>query len=423
MQLNTFFCRRGVDSNIRFALINIGALLLVSLFDVLLGSHGLLLVISLLFAVVVGLSTLRRLQGQRSPLIILPTMALLMMSIGLIYQWHILSAICVCLQIVSVVVIGLRPLPGSIYKADGFGYSGPLAVTSNGRRRVEPTLATGGQQPHFATVDDVENSSVGHQTLANDSAENRVGADNFAATDSVQHYASYQAEIASEGVDGYRVEGAHQQRYREEHQDDTYSDNMSGSFSQMMSDILSASTKAAQVVVHNIKAFPKVVGISFVAVLSLGLVWILWPAAGMESDTEQTVKSSSGSQTESQGADNVSFKTAQMPDGFSVLLDGDALLLKWLGERGDPGLIWSLKTAKGDSSCQNVTFNNGTQYRPVEVNLMKDTSTVARFSPLDTKAIIQDIAMRGNLTMCGYQFSLKGSQAALAKEVAFRPYL
>jgi hypothetical protein len=114
---------------------------------------------------------------------------------------------------------------------------------------------------------------------------------------------------------------------------------------------------------------------------------------------------------------------AKIPDGFSVILEGDVLIVRWLGEADSVGEIWSLASAKGDKTCANLSFNNGSQYRPVMVELMADTAIEARFSPLDTQDIISDIAMRGSVKLCGYNFSLRGSQAALSQNAAFIPYL
>ncbi|EDQ00560.1 hypothetical protein [Shewanella benthica] len=114
---------------------------------------------------------------------------------------------------------------------------------------------------------------------------------------------------------------------------------------------------------------------------------------------------------------------AKIPDGFSVLLENDVLIIRWLGEKAAEGEIWSLASAQGDRSCANLSFNDGSHYRPMLVEYMPDTSIEARFSPLDTRAIISDIAMRGSIKLCGYDFSLKGSQSALSKNAVFIPYL
>lgn len=121
--------------------------------------------------------------------------------------------------------------------------------------------------------------------------------------------------------------------------------------------------------------------------------------------------------------ESVARSEVRLPDGFSLLLEDQLLIMRWLGEADEPGVIWSLATAKGDNSCAELVFNNGSQYRPVIVELLADTSIEARFTPLDTAAIINDIALRGSIKLCGYNFSLKGSQSALAKSGAFVPYL
>ncbi len=380
MQLNTFFCYRGVDSNLRFALINLGGLALVSLCDLLLASHGILIFIALFLSVVVGLSAYRRLQGFKSPLVLLPAVSLLVVSIGLVYQWSILSIIFACLFVITAVMIGLRPLPKSTYKSDGLGYSGPLATKAQGRRRVEPVLAANEQTTHF---DGAQLSEFELQTYSPES-------DSTAFDSEAEEHSSV--------------------RDRKRH---SYDEEMSGSLSQTLLDLLNFIKKWIAVIPHA----PKVFGAIGAVLAVVLIIWSLWPTAEQQLETVEA-------QPEPQvPASTDQYVMAEMPDGFTVLLDGDALLLKWLGERGQPGLLWSLTTAKGDRSCQAVTFNNGTEYRSLEVNLMPDTSTVARFSPLDTQGIVKDIAMRGSLSLCGYQFSLKGSQAALAKEAAFRPYL
>ena len=121
--------------------------------------------------------------------------------------------------------------------------------------------------------------------------------------------------------------------------------------------------------------------------------------------------------------ESVARSEVRLPDGFSLLLEDQLLIMRWLGEADEPGVIWSLATAKGDNSCAELVFNNGSQYRPVIVELLADTSIEARFTPLDTAAIINDIALRGSIKLCGYNFSLKGSQSALVKSGAFVPYL
>lgn len=106
-----------------------------------------------------------------------------------------------------------------------------------------------------------------------------------------------------------------------------------------------------------------------------------------------------------------------------MALEQDVLIIRWLGERDKPQNLWSIATAKGDKSCSALVFNNGTEYRTITVDLLADSATEARFTPLDTANIITDLARRGSIGLCGYKFSLKGSQAVLEPNRAFGTYL
>jgi hypothetical protein len=111
------------------------------------------------------------------------------------------------------------------------------------------------------------------------------------------------------------------------------------------------------------------------------------------------------------------------PDGFELVLYDDVLAFRWLGDDGEAKDVWRLDTAKGDKRCSELIFNNGSKYRPLQVSLLNDSATEAKFSPLDTQGIINDIALRGSVKLCGYNFSLTGSQAALGKNSRFSDFL
>ncbi|MBS0042614.1 hypothetical protein KFE26_09910 [Shewanella sp. M16] len=159
-------------------------------------------------------------------------------------------------------------------------------------------------------------------------------------------------------------------------------------------------------------------GIGCGVVLLIALVWGLWPNGdsetgdGAEVVTVNAIAPYAGERV-----------TLALPDGFSVALEDDILIMRWLGEKGKAQNLWSLATAKGDKTCSVLSFNNGTDYRPVTVDLKADSASEARFSPLDTQAIIIDLARRGNISLCGYKFSLKGSQAILEQNRTFGDYI
>tara|TARA_R110001583_G_scaffold162071_2_gene314238 strand:+ start:1030 stop:2319 length:1290 start_codon:yes stop_codon:yes gene_type:complete len=113
----------------------------------------------------------------------------------------------------------------------------------------------------------------------------------------------------------------------------------------------------------------------------------------------------------------------KLPDGFWLALEGEILIVRWLGESGDKQSLWRLATAIGDKTCANLEFNDGSRYRPITVDLLDDGASEARFTPLDKDAIVNHVALRGNFKLCGYEFSLKGSQATLMQNPQFEMIL
>ncbi|QSX30330.1 hypothetical protein JYB88_01305 [Shewanella cyperi] len=144
----------------------------------------------------------------------------------------------------------------------------------------------------------------------------------------------------------------------------------------------------------------------------VALVALLWPKG---QDSEENAGETQ--------PENHSREQVKLPDGLNLALEEEALLLIWKGERTQEGPLWSQATAKGDATCRVLEFNNGSQYRPLEVRVLASTDTEARFSPLDSRDIIRDMALRGSVSLCGYQFSLRGSQAVLEQQAHFAEYL
>lgn len=104
----------------------------------------------------------------------------------------------------------------------------------------------------------------------------------------------------------------------------------------------------------------------------------------------------------------------EMPDQFYLLLDeNQGLILHWKADLIRNGEVWSQATAGGDDSCQVIEFNNGDSVRTINVVVENSGNYYANFSPLDTAVVVRSLARRGNFGLCGYNFSLKGSQKAL----------
>jgi uncharacterized membrane protein YhaH (DUF805 family) len=113
-----------------------------------------------------------------------------------------------------------------------------------------------------------------------------------------------------------------------------------------------------------------------------------------------------------------------MPDNFDLYLTPyQGILLHWQADEVDNGELWSQLTTKGDKSCQSINFNKGSDFRPLNIEVTNNIDYFASFSPLDSKALIQALALQSNFSLCGYKFSLKGSQAALGKHNSYRRFL
>lgn len=105
-----------------------------------------------------------------------------------------------------------------------------------------------------------------------------------------------------------------------------------------------------------------------------------------------------------------------LPDNFSLMISRyNGLVISWQSNSEENTELWSIKYAQGDKSCQNIQFNKGDTIRSYKVAIENDGQHFAYFSPLDTTALVKNIAFKGRFSLCGYEFSLKGSQTILGK--------
>lgn len=162
-----------------------------------------------------------------------------------------------------------------------------------------------------------------------------------------------------------------------------------------------------------------------IGVLTLVLVGIAisWSMGTSKSESSQTTQPSKEIAEKKQDSLKRTHPLA-MPDNFTLFLSQyQGVIINWQADEVDSPLLWSQSNAQGDKSCQQISFNKGNPIRSLTVTVEKsitDSSGIynnyfASFSPLDSKALIQALAFRGNFTLCGYNFSLKGSQAALGQ--------
>jgi len=113
-----------------------------------------------------------------------------------------------------------------------------------------------------------------------------------------------------------------------------------------------------------------------------------------------------------------------LPDDFSLFVSPfGGITVQWQGDAISEQYLWQQVTAQGDKSCKEVDFNNGDKIRTLSVKQENGSDYLANFSPLDTKAIIKNVAFRGSFSLCGYQFSLKGSQSVLGKHDYYSTFI
>lgn len=106
-----------------------------------------------------------------------------------------------------------------------------------------------------------------------------------------------------------------------------------------------------------------------------------------------------------------------LPDNFDLLVSAhNGLVINWQADSTNENKLWDIATAVGDANCQKITFHKGESIRSNKVTVENGDEYFAYFSPLDTKTLVKSLAMKGRFSLCGYNFSLKGSQATLGKK-------
>lgn len=113
-----------------------------------------------------------------------------------------------------------------------------------------------------------------------------------------------------------------------------------------------------------------------------------------------------------------------MPDDFELASNEfGAIKLRWQADTMSDKTLWDIASASGDKSCTHLSFNQGNKYRSLRVDVIESGTYIATFSPLDSEGIVKDLAYKNTFTLCGYNFSLKGSQAVIGKHSFFGKWL
>nr|WP_243893013.1 hypothetical protein [Shewanella algae] len=460
----SLICIQGYDNGLRHAAISGAVYLLLLVLGLLFGGGSFIWVPGILLAPVLLLSCRRRLgDGGRNPwlslIALLPWLILLLALSTDQDSSYLIGALVLALALHA----GLALLPGgnrgrgARSKRDYVqGYCGPVPLSAERKskiRRVEPTLgsdvqgfsdnhAQGYSDDHVYQSSDHDDNQPHHSGAGYSAAGQQPGHPlsqayepaSFAAANSdhdISHDAISYGPGRSRHFDSVPTEGDisaidtepgwytdKQARHKVNSAEPGFDDDevdRTGSLSVLLLSWRDAILQLWQRLGGLSAAKRKGLAIAALvtALLGLGLIiWLLWPQA--------EPNDASGRETTEIAAETSDRVTVRLPDSFSLSLDGDLLRMSWLGDTDAPGPLWDLATAKGDRRCAELVFNNGTGYRPMSVVIGDNGKVEAAFSPLDSQVIVQDMARRGSVKLCGYDFSLKGSQAALGSVPAFR---
>ncbi|GAB1049885.1 MAG: hypothetical protein Sw1PiTSA_03380 [Shewanella algae] len=463
MLYKSLICIQGYDNGLRHAAISGAVYLLLLVLGLLFGGGSFIWVPGILLAPVLLLSCRRRLgDGGRNPwlslIALLPWLILLLALSTDQDSSYLIGALVLALALHA----GLALLPGgnrgrgARSKRDYVqGYCGPVPLSAERKskiRRVEPTL---GSDVHGYADNHAQGYSDDHVYQSSDHDDNQPhhsGAGYSAAGQQPEHPLSQAPEPASFAAansdhdishdaisygpgrsryfDSAPTEGDisaidtepgwhtdKQARHKVNSAEPGVDDEVdrTGSLSVLLLSWRDAILQLWQRLGGLSAAQRKGLAIAALvtALFGLGLIiWLLWPQA--------EPNDASGRETTEIAAATSDRVTVRLPDSFNLSLDGDLLRMSWLGDTDAPGPLWDLATAKGDRRCAELVFNNGTGYRPMSVVIGDNGKVEAAFSPLDSQVIVQDMARRGSVKLCGYDFSLKGSQAALGSVPAFR---
>ena len=151
--------------------------------------------------------------------------------------------------------------------------------------------------------------------------------------------------------------------------------------------------------------------VSFLIILAIIISLIF---SGEKTVTDATPNTVKNVETES-SSDQLQHHIT-LPDKFSLMVTTyEGIVINWQADSTDNNEYWNIANAQGDKSCQSIEFNQAGKIRSIKVDVQNNDQYYAYFSPLDTKALVKNIAFKGSFSLCGYKFSLKGSQTALGK--------
>ena len=395
MLLKTLLCHEGRDNGWRLLSITAAVLLFLTLVA-LLFSGSVMIFIALVGVLPIHiLAVLRRLRDSNKSAKFAFVAIVPLVTFGICLYFSLSISVLVSLFLFALAsAIYLSFLPSTSRCQYVQGYYGPKLAND-----IRPVRTFNRQEPSIYANQSVKRDDR-HVEPANIFFDEREHKDNVADNDSVIHDAPHFQAVLDDDIPSTRRSFQVDQEALD-----------SGSVTELFKSWLLIAKKhqVGLIIFSKILAVIGVIGL-----ITLLIVWFVnrEPSVADEVEDYETEEVINNARTE-----------VKLPDGFWIALEDNVLIVRWLGSVGETKNLWRLASAKGDSTCANLTFNSSSRYRPITVDLVQDGSTEARFSPLDTSAIITDVALRGSFTLCGYDFGLSGSQAALGRNPVFAEML
>ncbi|QDF65370.1 hypothetical protein FJQ87_00565 [Shewanella sp. SNU WT4] len=427
MVLQTLFTAQGCDNRLRFSSISAGCYLLLIAFGSL-ATITWLTLFALPLALLLQLTAIRRGRdsGIRSRAILFVLLPFLLVFMALVTApvWLALTLVVILAAPLSVILARLPSAPAMSQQDYHWGYwSADLIVPSTAARasaeRVEPVVDFNHSAPsrnahRFESESALANSYDTERHGFDDSFDD-YEADDHDANDEfdsapVTHF--NEAANTSESKHFSQVaEGSadfNQQERRARREQGSITAWLEPMLQSLQQSLQQFATQVIKLRLPVLK--PWLFGIAAGAlVLTVLGYWVVSSPSVVKPEVSPVETPASA----------VLGERVALPDGFYLQFEQGQLLLQWFGNNKQMGELWSLTTAKGDKRCSELVFNNGNSYRPLQVTIEANSMTQARFSPLDSDKIIEDVAYRGQLNLCGYQFALKGTQAALGAAPEF----
>jgi hypothetical protein len=409
--LFTLFCFKGFDNRLRFLLCALASIIgFVLLSKVFSNSPVFVAITLLLTSIVLALSSRRRLRDANhlSAIQILPSILLLVYGfLTLVINNNYIDYLFIA-PLLSVVYFLSYPTHPNNHKIEYiFGYAGPIDLSiykkisntsASSNKRIEPKLVSLSSEQDLLT-EELQWDAVVNQGVSKNNNSN----DLYLQTDKEFNGVTCQADINND-ISSHKSVQPEQYTFK----------NLSTT---LHSYWLNNSKLRLSVIVTLLLIFG--------FILINAVISAFTPSKELNSEADSK-NIQTQAVTNKINAINIIDKQylLAMPDNFNLYLSQyQGLIIHWQADESNVNQLWSQLSNQGDKSCQQITFNRGKSIRPLSVNVENSNDYFANFSPLDTAELIKALAFRADFSLCGYNFSLKGSQALLGKHNQYALFL